>query len=48
MYRDSVEIDEQKYPIIYKTARLLTDSGGAGRFRGAPGARVEYGPGTTR
>jgi N-methylhydantoinase B len=44
MYRDSIEIDEQKYPIIYKTARLLTDSGGAGRFRGAPGARVEYGP----
>lgn len=44
MYRDSIEIDEQKYPIICKSARLLTDSGGAGRFRGAPGARVVYGP----
>ncbi len=44
MYRDSIEIDEQKYPIIYKMTRLLTDSGGAGRFRGAPGARVVYGP----
>ena len=39
MYRDSVEIDEQKYPIIYKGVRLLADTGGAGRFRGAPGAR---------
>ncbi len=44
MYRDSIEIDEQKYPIIYKGVRLLADSGGAGRFRGAPGARVVYGP----
>ncbi|MDB5107294.1 MAG: hydantoinase B/oxoprolinase family protein [Candidatus Binatus sp.] len=46
MYRDSIEIDEQKYPIEYKTVRLLTDSGGAGRFRGAPGARVVFGPRT--
>lgn len=44
MYRDSIEIDEQKYPIIYKGVRLMCDSGGAGRFRGAPGARVVYGP----
>jgi N-methylhydantoinase B len=44
MYRDSIEIDEQKYPIIYRDVRLLTDTGGAGRFRGAPGARVVYGP----
>jgi N-methylhydantoinase B len=44
MYRDSVEIDEQKYPIHFKSMRLMTDAGGPGRFRGSPGARVVYGP----
>lgn len=39
-YRDSVEIDELKYPMHVHEQRLLTDSGGAGRHRGAPGARV--------
>jgi N-methylhydantoinase B len=41
MYRDSVEIDEQKYPIIYRTIRLVPDSGGAGRFRGGVGSVLE-------
>lgn len=41
---DSVEVDEMKYPIEVLTQELITDSEGAGRFRGAPGARVEYGP----
>ncbi len=44
MYRDSVEIDEQKYPIHFQSMRLMTDAGGPGRFRGSPGARVVYGP----
>jgi N-methylhydantoinase B/oxoprolinase/acetone carboxylase alpha subunit len=44
MYRDSVEIDEQKYPIHFKSMRLMTDAGGPGKFRGSPGARVVYGP----
>lgn len=44
MYRDSVEIDEQKYPIHFNSLRLMTDAGGPGKFRGSPGARVEYGP----
>jgi N-methylhydantoinase B len=39
-YRDSVEIDEMKYPLHVHEQRLLTDTGGAGRHRGAPGARV--------
>ncbi|MBB4662107.1 hydantoinase B/oxoprolinase family protein [Conexibacter arvalis] len=43
-YRDSVEIDEQKYPLRVDEQRLLADSEGAGRRRGAPGARLVYGP----
>lgn len=41
---DSVEVDEMKYPIEIKAQKLITDSEGAGRYRGAPGAYVEYGP----
>jgi N-methylhydantoinase B len=41
---DSVEIDEMKYPIEVRAQHIIPDSEGAGRFRGAPGAYVEYGP----
>ena len=44
MFRDSVEIDEQKYPIRIHEIRVRTDSEGAGRRRGAPGTRVTFGP----
>lgn len=44
LYRDSVEVLEQKYPIHVREVRLQTDSEGAGRTRGAPGCRVVYGP----
>jgi N-methylhydantoinase B/oxoprolinase/acetone carboxylase alpha subunit len=44
MFRDSVEIDEQKYPIRIREIRVRTDSEGAGRRRGAPGTTVTYGP----
>ncbi len=44
LLRDSVEIDEMKYPIRVREQRLLPDSEGAGRFRGSPGAYVEYEP----
>jgi N-methylhydantoinase B len=44
LYRDSIEIDEQKYPMIFREFRLIPDSGGAGRFRGGPAGRVVYGP----
>jgi N-methylhydantoinase B len=44
LFRDSVEIDEMKYPIIVHEQRILADSEGAGRHRGSPGAYVEFGP----
>jgi N-methylhydantoinase B len=43
MYRDSVEVDELKHPIEVKSVRLVSGGGGAGKFRGAPGAEVVYG-----
>lgn len=42
--RDSIEIDEQKYPIIVYRNELRCDTGGAGEWRGAPGGVSEYGP----
>jgi len=44
MLRDSVEIDEQKYPVRIAELRVRTDSEGAGRRRGAPGTFCAYGP----
>jgi N-methylhydantoinase B len=44
LYRDSVEVDEQKYPMIVTRSSLRPDSEGAGRRRGAPGNLCEYGP----
>lgn len=44
MYRDSVEIDEQKYPILVRSIEVMCDTAGAGRHRGAPAQRVVYGP----
>ncbi|MGI9557900.1 MAG: hydantoinase B/oxoprolinase family protein [Solirubrobacterales bacterium] len=41
---DSVELDEMKYPIEVVAQHIIEDSEGAGRFRGAPGGYVEYGP----
>ena len=43
-YIDSVELDEAYTPIRVHTRRLIQDSEGAGRFRGAPGIEVEIGP----
>jgi N-methylhydantoinase B len=43
-YRDSVEIDEQKYPMYVYEQRLVQDSEGAGRRRGAPAGFVSFGP----
>ncbi len=44
MYRGSVEVDESKYPILVKSLRVIAGGGGAGRFRGSPGAELIYGP----
>lgn len=44
LYYDSVEVDELHYPIVVQERALEADTEGAGRTRGAPSARVEYGP----
>ncbi len=41
---DSVELDELHFPVLVKTRRLVVDTEGAGRTRGAPSAVCEYGP----
>jgi N-methylhydantoinase A len=43
IYRDSVELDEIKHPLDIRYQRLIPDSGGSGKFRGAPGSEVMYG-----
>jgi len=43
-YRDSVEIDELKYPILFDHVRVVPGTGGAGQFRGAPANDVMFGP----
>jgi N-methylhydantoinase B len=47
MLRDSTEVDELLYPVVIWADRIVADSGGPGRFRGAPGCYVEYGPADT-
>ncbi|MBN9624228.1 MAG: hydantoinase B/oxoprolinase family protein, partial [Actinobacteria bacterium] len=44
LYSDSIEVDEQKYPILFEELRLLADTGGPGEHRGAPGSRVTFRP----
>jgi N-methylhydantoinase B len=44
LFRDSVEIDEMKYPILVHGQYILPDTEGAGRRRGAPGGYAEFGP----
>ncbi|KMS56800.1 hydantoinase B/oxoprolinase family protein [Sphingobium cupriresistens] len=44
LLRDSVEIDEMKYPIVVDKVVAVPDSGGAGKYRGGASTRVEYGP----
>lgn len=44
LWRDSVELDELRFPILITVQRLLADTEGAGCHRGAPAAYVEYGP----
>ena len=44
LQRDSVEINELRFPIWIRSERLVPDSEGAGQFRGAPSAEVEFGP----
>ncbi|MEM6680900.1 MAG: hydantoinase B/oxoprolinase family protein [Pseudomonadota bacterium] len=41
---DSVELDELYQPIMVSERRLLPNTEGAGRFRGAPSLQVSFGP----
>ncbi len=43
VYRDSIEVNEQRFPFQVKTVRALTDSCGAGRRRGGPASEVLFG-----
>ena len=44
LLRDSIEIDEQKYPVHFDRLQLVADSGGEGKFRGGAATLIEYGP----
>ena len=44
VYRESVEVLEEKYPIRFDDVRVWIDSEGAGRQRGASGLRLAYRP----
>ena len=44
MYRDSIEVDEQRFPILVKKMHLMEDSMGHGRRRGGQGTEVIMGP----
>jgi N-methylhydantoinase B len=44
LHRDSIEFDEQRFPVLVRSQRLLPDSGGAGRQRGGPATEVVFGP----
>jgi N-methylhydantoinase B len=44
LWRDSVELDELRFPLLIRAQRLLADTEGAGRMRGAPAAYAEFGP----
>ena len=41
---DSVEVAESNYPICVYERRMVSDTEGPGRDRGAPGTLVEFGP----
>lgn len=43
-FQDSVELDEVRQPIFVESRRLIPDSEGAGRFRGALGCEAIFGP----
>ena len=42
--QDSIEVDELSHPLHVPCRRLLTDTEGAGTYRGAPSIEVEFGP----
>ncbi len=47
-YQDSIELDEMRQPIFVAERRLLPDTEGPGRMRGAPSAFALFGPTESR
>ena len=43
-FYDSIEIDEMLHPMMIETRKILTDSEGAGAYRGAPGIKTAFRP----
>ena len=43
-FQDSIELDELRHPLIVQQRRFLPDTEGAGRHKGAPSMRAEFGP----
>ncbi|WP_138468826.1 hydantoinase B/oxoprolinase family protein [Poseidonocella sp. HB161398] len=43
-YRDSIEITEQRLPMLVKSMKLVPGTAGAGRQRGGVATRTEFGP----
>ncbi len=44
LYRDSIEINEQRFPVLIDSMHVVTDSMGHGRRRGGPATEVLMGP----
>ena len=44
LYRDSIEINEQRFPVLIDKMHVVTDSMGHGRRRGGPATEVVMGP----
>ena len=44
LWRESVELAESRHPIHVYRQTILRDTEAAGKFRGAPGGLIEYGP----
>ena len=44
LYRDSIEINEQRFPVLIDKMHVVTDSMGHGRRRGGPATEVIMGP----
>jgi N-methylhydantoinase B len=44
LYRDSVEVNEQRFPFKVEYLRTVTDSAGPGEYRGGPATEIEFGP----
>ncbi|GEO39995.1 5-oxoprolinase [Skermanella aerolata] len=42
--QDSIEVDELHHPLFVSERRLIPDTEGAGKFRGAPSIYAEFGP----